>query len=133
MIFFNENVSLRKSYKKQGRGLTRILLRQKTAAVIIMGHFLSIVEDSSRETEINEEKLKYFTSQIKIWDYYGIPQQKFLSLPTEEKSTMLKKYYNELDGRQSSGKIFKFLLFSAFLLIFVDFRLFSIVWEVSVW
>ena len=66
--------------------------------------FLSIVQESSPEIEINKEKLKYFTSKIKIWDYFQITQQHFLSLSEEEKTAILKKYYRELESRQSTGK-----------------------------
>ena len=69
-----------------------------------MDRFLSIAQESSPEIEINEEKLKYFTSKIKIWNYFQITQQHFLSLPEEEKTTMLKKYYRELESRQSTDK-----------------------------
>ena len=70
-----------------------------------MDSFLSIVEESSQQTEINEERFRFFASQIKIWDYFGITQQKFVSLPNEEKSMMLKKYYHDLESRQSTAKI----------------------------
>ena len=56
-----------------------------------MDRFLSIVEDSSQETEIKEEKLNFFTSKVKIRDYFGITQQKFLSSSQEEKAALLKK------------------------------------------
>ena len=64
-----------------------------------MEHFLSIVEGNSAEEEINEERLKYFTSKIKIWDYFSLSQQKLASPSTEEKSSMLKRYYSDLNSR----------------------------------
>ena len=71
-----------------------------------MERFLSIGEKPNHDIEINEEKLKYFASQVKIWDYFNITHQKFLSLPSEKKSTLLKKYYAELECRQLAGNSF---------------------------
>ena len=93
-----------------------------------MDRFLSIVEDSSQETEIKEEKLKFFTSKAKIRDYFGITQQKFLSSTQEEKAALLKKYYHGLESRQSSGKILKFafVLWFLFRLVFFNQQFFLI-------
>ena len=73
-----------------------------------MERFLSKVEEPNHDIEINEEKLKYFRSQVKIWEYLTISHQKFLSLPSEEKSTL--KYYAELESRQSADNFFCFLI-----------------------
>ena len=87
-----------------------------------MDRFLSIVEDSSQETEIKEEKLNFFTSKVKIRDYFGITQQKFLSSSQEEKAALLKKYYYGSESRQSSGNILKFAFVVWFLLRLVFFN-----------
>ena len=90
-----------------------------------MDNLLSIVEENSAEEEISGSRLKYFKTKIKIWDYFNMTKQKFVSLPTEECSSMLKRYYFELNSKYSTGKIL-FLLFivlvlEMFLLIFSDY------------
>ena len=42
-----------------------------------MENFLRIVEENSVEDEINEARLRFFTTEMKIWDYFNITQQKF--------------------------------------------------------
>ena len=76
-----------------------------------MDNLLSILEDNSAEQEIDETRLKYFTSKIKIWDYFNLPRQKLVSLSTEERSTMLKIYYNDLNSKYSAGKSLILLCF----------------------
>ena len=77
-----------------------------------MDRFLRIVQKPATiDVEINEEMLKYFNSQVKIWNNFSISQQKCLLLPLEERATMLKKYYVELQSRQSSGNIFFVFVF----------------------
>ena len=71
-----------------------------------MDRFLSIVEESSQQTEINEEKLEYFISKVEIWHSFGMLQQNFVPLSQEEKTTMLRKYYHDLESRKSAGRIF---------------------------
>ena len=79
-----------------------------------MENFLRIVEENSVEDEINEARLRFFTTEMKIWDYFNITQQKFSSLNTEERCSLLKKYYCDLKSKyQPSGKI----IFVIFLLL----------------
>ena len=68
-----------------------------------MEYFLSNSQDSLPKIDIDDKKLKYFTNKIKIWDYFDITQGYFLLLP-EEKKTLLKRYYVELESRQLTGK-----------------------------
>ena len=57
-----------------------------------MENLLRIVEqDSVVEDQINEDRLKFFTSKVKIWDYFGISQQNVLSFSLEKCTSMLKK------------------------------------------
>ena len=81
-----------------------------------MNNLLSIVEENSAEEEINENRLKYFTSKIKIWDYFNKTHQKFVLLSTEERSSMLKRYHFDLNSKCLAGKS---LFFVAILLLFV--------------
>ena len=95
-----------------------------------MERFLSMVEEPNHDIEINEEKLKYFTWQVKIWEYFSTSHQKFLSLLSEEKPTLLKKYYAELESRQLAGFFFFFLLFNFVWLFEIKFQLCG---EIVVW
>ena len=79
-----------------------------------MENSLRTVEENSAEEGINKDRLKYFTTKIKIWDCFNISQQNFISLSTDERSSMLKRYYHNLNSRYlAAGKSF-FLYFSSF-------------------
>ena len=57
-----------------------------------MENLLRIVEqDSVVEDQIDEDRLKFFTSKVKIWDYFSISQQNVLSFSLEKCTSMLKK------------------------------------------
>ena len=57
-----------------------------------MENLLCIVEqDSVVEDQIDEDRLKFFTSKVKIWDYFSISQQNVLSFSLEKCTSMLKK------------------------------------------
>ena len=83
-----------------------------------MENFLRIVEQDSAEDQTDEDRLKLFTSKIKIRDYFSISQQKVSSLSLEERTSMLKKYYHDLSSKlQVSCKIY--LLFVSIILGFL--------------
>ena len=99
-----------------------------------MESFLRVVKPDSVEDHIKEDRLKFFTSEFiihsavcssphtltKIWDYFSIYQQKLSSLSLEERNSMVKKYYRDLNIKfQVSGKIYLLLvfLFLGFLLL----------------
>ena len=50
-----------------------------------MEEFLRIVEESA-EVEMDPEKLEFFTSMLKIWDYAKILALEFQNLSFEDKS-----------------------------------------------
>lgn len=52
---------------------------------------------------LDEEKLKFFTSKISIWDHFSMHESSYKSLSTEEKTALLKRYYIEL-GSKYYGK-----------------------------
>ena len=56
---------------------------------------LSIAE-TSHETEIDEEKLRFICSKANIWDHYGISKSQYDSLNYDEKLKMLKGFYKNL-------------------------------------
>ena len=80
-------------------------------------------QDSAVEDQIYEDRLKFFTSKVKIWDYFSISQQRWLSLSLEERTSMFKKFYHNLDAKlQVSVKIYLLFvsLFLDFLLLLLD-------------
>ena len=54
---------------------------------------MSIIEDStsSNEVEIDADKLKFYNSQLKVWDYEKISASEFQKLSFDDKTSTLKK------------------------------------------
>ena len=48
---------------------------------------------------MDPEKLKFFTSKLKIWDYANISSHEFQNLSFEDKSKILMNYYTEMSSR----------------------------------
>ena len=69
-----------------------------------MENLFRIVERNASEEEINEERLRLFTTKVKMCEYFNISQQKYVSLSTEERSTMLKRYSHDLSSKYLAGK-----------------------------
>ena len=95
LVFARANFSFHFRYKSIGWGSDSIKDKFQLASNTqrqIIDNLLRILEENSTEEEINEGRLKYFTIKIKIWDYFNITKQKFVSLPSEERSSMLKRY-----------------------------------------
>lgn len=62
-----------------------------------MDRFLSLLQKPQQKV-IDEEKLKIFASKVSTWDYFSIEESSYKSLSAKEKSSLLNKYYAELDG-----------------------------------
>lgn len=60
-----------------------------------MENLLNIVE-SSEEIQIEKEKLKFITRKVNIWDHFGISKSQFVSLNSDEKFKMIKRFYKSL-------------------------------------
>ena len=74
--------------------------------IYIMEKYLSIIEVPCRQEEtFDEEKVKFISSKISIWDFSGVPQSSYLASSTEEKSAMFKQYYKTLISKYY-GKLF---------------------------
>ena len=58
-----------------------------------MEKYLSIIEDStsSNEVEIDADKLKFYNSQLKVWDYEKISASEFQKRSFDDKTSTLKK------------------------------------------
>ena len=72
-----------------------------------MENLLSLVENPCPQV-LDEEKLKFSTSKILIWDYFSMHKFSDKSLNTEEKTALLKWYYVELDSRYYGKKTSNF-------------------------
>lgn len=76
-----------------------------------MDQFLRLVENP-RPQVIDEERLKFFISKISIWDHFSIQQSSYLAMDVDEKTTLLKKYYSDLDlkyfGKETDKSFFLF-------------------------
>ena len=76
-----------------------------------------VEQDSAAEDQIDEDRLKFCISKVKFWDYLRISQQKLSSIILEERTSLLKIYYRDLDAKfQVSDKIY--LLFVSFFSVF---------------
>ena len=85
-----------------------------------MENFVRIFEQDSVEDQIDKDRLKFFTSKVKICAYFSIFQQKLSSIGLEERISKLKKYYRDLSSKfEVSGKIYLLFvsLFLGFLLL----------------
>ena len=96
-----------------------------------MEQFLRIVEEpsssASTEVSIDADRLKFFNSKMKTWDYAKISADDFHKLSSDYRSSILKNYYLDLSAKYSfgAGKMFVFcfwansgLLLDCFWLIF---------------
>ena len=68
-----------------------------------MENLLNLVENPQPQV-IDEEKIRFFTTKISIWDYFSMHEASYKSLSVEEKSAILKRYYVELDLKYCGGK-----------------------------
>ena len=75
-----------------------------------MEKFLSIFEGSTsaNEVQIDADKLKFYNSQLKLWDYAKILASEFRKLSFDDKTSILKKYYVDMSAKYSvsAGKKF---------------------------
>ena len=71
-----------------------------------MEEFLKIVkEPSSNEVVIDADKLKFFNSQLKVWEYAKISAAEFQKLSFDDRSSILKKYYVDMSAKYSVGAV----------------------------
>ena len=64
-----------------------------------MEKFLNISEappPQQQQGSFDEEKTRYISSKISMWDFFGIPQATYLNYPVEEESNMFREYYFKL-------------------------------------
>ena len=80
-----------------------------------MDEFLRIVEDPSSsslaEAPIHVDRLKFFNSKVKVWEYAKIYASDFQKLSFDDRSYILKNYYLDMSTKYSmgAGKMFRIL------------------------
>lgn len=73
-----------------------------------MENFLRLVGNSQTQV-IDEERLKFFTSQVFIWDHFSMHKSSYQSLSVDEKTAPPRECYSDLDMKfygKEPGKIF---------------------------
>ena len=71
-----------------------------------MEEFLRVIEaslSSSAEVTIDAEKLKFFTTKVKIWDYAKKFPSNFQKLSFGDRALILKNYYSDMSAKYSLG------------------------------
>ena len=69
-----------------------------------MDKFLKMVESkSSEEVTIDGERLKFFNSQLKVWEYVKISAVDYQKLSFDDRSSILKKYSVDISAKYSVG------------------------------
>ena len=58
----------------------------------------------------DEEKLKFFSSKVSIWDHFSISENSYKSFSVEERKSMLNRYYSELHQKYYGPGNFIFCL-----------------------
>ena len=71
-----------------------------------MEKFLQIIELTAQahEAEMDPQKLKFFNSNLKVWDFAKISSSEFQSLSFDDKSRLLKNYYLEMSSKYTEGR-----------------------------
>ena len=71
-----------------------------------MEKLLAIIAPTAQadEVEMDPEKLKFFNSKLKVWDFAKISSSKFQNLLFDDKSSILKRYYVDMLSRYADGK-----------------------------
>ena len=83
-----------------------------------MEKLLNIVEEDSSSGEIKKDRLRFFSSKVKVWDYAEITQNECQNLSIEDRSSLLKLYYNDMCVKVCLNLIEKRFDFVQFLLDF---------------
>ena len=76
-----------------------------------MERFLLFIEEPSQkdEVQIQEEKLKQFLSKVKVCDYPMLSFVDYHRLSVDDRSSILKSYYNDMVKKYSGpGKLLFF-------------------------
>ena len=94
--------------------LPPIYISNKSSAS--MEKFLNILESpqpqQQQQDNFNEEKVRYTSSKISIWNFFEIPEATYRNFSVPEKSKMFREYYARLCDKYygSTGKKIIFFL-----------------------
>ena len=72
---------------------------------------LLTTKESSQKVHIDEEKLKYITSKVNIWDHFGISMSHYVSFDNDEELNIVKRFYMDLLTVYFKGGKFNFSCF----------------------
>ena len=101
-----------------------------------MENFLRMVEQPpvSEEVANDGEKLRFFNSKSKIWNYAKISSSDYQKLSFEDRSSILKGHYVDMSAKYSlgSGTIIIFCFPIDFSAVFAMLKWFFHVWKI-VW
>ena len=85
-----------------------------------MEEFLKIVEKpSSSEIDIESDRLKFFNTKLKIWDYANVSFEEQQKCSFDNRSAILRNYYSKMCNRYPGRGIFFVIFFLRLLLFFV--------------
>ena len=69
-----------------------------------MGEFLKMVEPKSLdEVAVDGARLRFFNSQLKVWEYAKFSAADYQKLSFDDRSSILKKYYVDMSAKYSVG------------------------------
>ena len=57
-----------------------------------------VLSESSPQTDLDERKFATFMQRKPIWLYFNISQNDYISKSTEEKTSMIRQYYDFMDN-----------------------------------
>ena len=63
-----------------------------------MDRIVSLSESFPQITDINEKKFITYIQRKPIWAYFNISQQVYLSKSLEEKTALIREYYDLMDN-----------------------------------
>ena len=77
-----------------------------------MEKLLAIIAPTAQadDVEMDPEKLKFFNSKLKVWDFAKISPSDFQSLSFDDKSLLLKSYYAEMSSKCIGLKVNHFFV-----------------------
>ena len=71
-----------------------------------MEKLLAIIKPTAQpdEVEMDPDKVKFFNSKLKVWDFAKISPSEFRSLSSDDKLLLLKNYYVEMSCKYTEGR-----------------------------
>ena len=116
------NLSCFQTYKKLGDNIFgQKSKQQQQDSYIKFCIFIVIMEEFSRidkepssfsaEITIDADRIKFFNTKVKIWEYTKISTSGFQKLSFDERASILKNYYSDISVKYSVGAGILFICF----------------------